>query len=133
VYYWRISPDSLPGAGYKWKQSSFQYIRKRKGWEQAHHGQLRDNLLSLINYNQQQQKFTFDTLRKTLTCYTWSAPSGSIPPDADLFATEYRIDQKLIESAGISYSPSLHVAVMDSATLEPWEIRYLSNGVMLKP
>jgi hypothetical protein len=133
VYYWRISPDSLPGAGYKWKQSSFQYIRKRKGWEQAHHGQLRDNLLSLINYNQQQQKFTFDTLRKTLTCYTWSAPSGSIPPDADLFATEYRIDQKLIESAGISYSPSLHVAVMDSATLEPWEIRYLSNGVMLNP
>jgi hypothetical protein len=86
-----------------------------------------------MKYNKPQRRFEFGTLSKELSCFTWSAPGSSVPPDADLFATEYRIDQQLIESAGNSYSPSIHVAVMDSVSLEPWGIRYSLNGVIQNP
>ena len=132
VYFWRVSPDSS-GIGYKWKESSFQHIPFRTGWEQSHFYQFKNNNYSLMKYNKPQRKFEFGALSKELSCFTWSAPGTSVPPDADLFATEYRIDQELIESAGNSYSPSIHVAVMDSVTLEPWGIRYSLNGVIQNP
>lgn len=133
VYFWRVSPDSTSPLGYKWKESSFQFIQNRKGWEQAHFFQYKNNDFSLMKYNRLNRLFEFGQLNKVLTCFTWSAPQGQIPPDADLFATEFRIDQQLIESAGISYNAALHVAVMDSTTLEPWSIRFMQNGVIQNP
>lgn len=45
VYYWRISPDSLPGSpGYTWEERSFTYINGSPlGWSQSHWGQWQDN------------------------------------------------------------------------------------------
>lgn len=45
VYYWRISPDSLPGSpGYTWETSSFTYVAgSPAGWSQGHWGQWREN------------------------------------------------------------------------------------------
>lgn len=40
VYYWRISPDSLPGQGYNWRYSSFLYLGgSPEGWNQSHYYQ----------------------------------------------------------------------------------------------
>ncbi|MBK9566956.1 MAG: hypothetical protein IPO37_17835 [Saprospiraceae bacterium] len=37
VYYWRVSPDSVPGQGYKWSQSSFAFLpNEDEGWNQSH-------------------------------------------------------------------------------------------------
>ena len=133
MYFWRVSPDSLPGGQYKWKTSSFQYINGKNGWAQANFKQLSQNKFSLLQTLPVQQIVAFPQLQKELAMITYSAPGASIPSNAQLFATEYRIDNELIESAGISYTPALHVAVMDSLTLEPWEIRYNSGGVLLNP
>lgn len=45
VYYWRISPDSLPGSpGYTWEERSFTYINGSPlGWSQSHWGQWQNN------------------------------------------------------------------------------------------
>ena len=133
VYFWRVSPDSLPGGQYRWKASSFQHLNGKNGWAQANFKQITQNKFSLLQTLPAQQIVTFPQLQKELTIITYSAPGSSIPSNAQLFATEYRIDNELIESAGISYNPAFHVAVMDSLTLEPWEIRYNSGGVLLNP
>ncbi|MFN8338150.1 MAG: C25 family cysteine peptidase [Saprospiraceae bacterium] len=44
VYYWRVSPDSLSGQGYKWSQASFAYIPDEdEGWNQSHYFQFAQN------------------------------------------------------------------------------------------
>ncbi|MCE2788929.1 MAG: C25 family cysteine peptidase [Saprospiraceae bacterium] len=37
VYYWRVSPDSLPGEGFKWAGASFLFDQNlQEGWNQSH-------------------------------------------------------------------------------------------------
>ncbi len=44
VYYWRISPDSLPNSTYKWSNSSFAMIpSEAEGWNQSHFFQFMDD------------------------------------------------------------------------------------------
>lgn len=54
VYYWRISPDSLPGSpGYTWETSSFTYVAgSPAGWSQGHWGQWRENEVDKIAINE---------------------------------------------------------------------------------
>ncbi|MBK9150513.1 MAG: hypothetical protein IPM26_05740 [Saprospiraceae bacterium] len=44
VYYWRISPDSAAGQGYKWSGASFVYLPdEEEGWNQSHFFQFLGN------------------------------------------------------------------------------------------
>lgn len=44
VYYWRLSPDSIAGEGYKWSQASFAFIpEESEGWNQSHYFQFLAN------------------------------------------------------------------------------------------
>ncbi|MBK8055083.1 MAG: hypothetical protein IPK35_17870 [Saprospiraceae bacterium] len=44
VYYWRVSPDSIPGQGYKWSQASFAFLpNEEEGWNQSHFFQFTQN------------------------------------------------------------------------------------------
>jgi hypothetical protein len=44
VYYWRVSPDSVPGQGYKWSQASFAFLpNEEEGWNQSHFFQFAQN------------------------------------------------------------------------------------------
>lgn len=44
VYYWRVSPDSIPGQGYKWSQASFAFLpNEEEGWNQSHFFQFAQN------------------------------------------------------------------------------------------
>lgn len=60
VYYWRVSPDSIsPTSGYLWRESSFQYIQNKKGWEQAHVFQFKEDNFQYVKLNRATRSFDF--------------------------------------------------------------------------
>ncbi|HEX8517743.1 MAG TPA: C25 family cysteine peptidase [Bacteroidia bacterium] len=59
VYYWRVSPDSIDTAGYNWRESSFQYIPGKRGWEQAHFFQFKNDEYQYVKFNRPQRRFDF--------------------------------------------------------------------------
>ncbi|HRG58939.1 MAG TPA: C25 family cysteine peptidase [Bacteroidia bacterium] len=120
VYFWRVSRDSVAGLNYKWRESSFQYIQNKSGWGQAHFYQFKNDDYRFIGYNKPQRKFDFVPNARQLTCRTFSAPIGQQPSDANLYATEYKLDSEVQEYAGCQYTANIHVAVIDSLTLQSW-------------
>lgn len=69
VYYWRVSPDSTSATnGYKWRESSFQYIPNKRGWEQAHFFQFKNDGYQYVNFNRPLRKFDFANDVKSLIC-----------------------------------------------------------------
>jgi hypothetical protein len=128
VYFWRVCRDSLTGGAYRWRESSFQYISGRIGWSQAHFFQFGKNDFQFLRHNRQNRRFEFVPNAKMLSCKTFSAPPGQRPSDADLFATQYMLDAEVVEYAGCTYAPAIHVAVIDSLTLEPWGKYWVDNS-----
>ncbi len=69
VYYWRVSPDSTSvTSGYKWRESSFQYIPNKRGWEQAHFFQFKNDGYQFVNFNRPMRRFDFVNDIKNLQC-----------------------------------------------------------------
>ena len=69
VYYWRVSPDSTSATnGYKWRESSFQYIPNKRGWEQAHFFQFKNDGYQYVYFNRPLRKFDFVNDVKSLIC-----------------------------------------------------------------
>jgi hypothetical protein len=68
VYYWRVSPDSVDTTGYSWRESSFQYIANKRGWEQAHFFQFKNDGYQYVHFNRPARKFDFSQDVKTLEC-----------------------------------------------------------------
>ncbi|MCC6252412.1 MAG: T9SS type A sorting domain-containing protein [Bacteroidia bacterium] len=128
VYFWRVSPDSTAGTNYKWRESSFQYIKDKTGWGQAHFFQFKNDEYHYVKYNRPQRKFDFVPHARQLTCRTFSAPPGQRPTDDDLYATEYKLDSEVQEYAGCQYTANLHVAVIDSLTLQSWGKYWVDNS-----
>lgn len=128
VYFWRVSRDSSSGASYKWRESSFQYIPDKSGWGQAHFFQFKNNDYRYIGYNKPLRKFEFVPNSRQLTCRTFSAPPGQQPSDANLYATEYKLDAEVQEYAGCQYTSNIHVAVIDSLTLQSWGKYWVDNS-----
>lgn len=60
VYFWRISADSTsPVNTYNWRESSFQYIKGKRGWGQAHFFQFKNDQYQYVQYNKPQRRFDF--------------------------------------------------------------------------
>lgn len=78
VYYWRVSPDSIdPANGYQWRETSFQYIQNKTGWEQAHFFQFKNDDYQYVQFNRPQRRFDFVNDVKTVSCHNaiyFSAP-----------------------------------------------------------
>ncbi len=69
VYYWRVSPDSTSASsGYKWRESSFQYIPGKRGWEQAHFFQFKKDGYEYVKFNRPLRRFDFVNDLKSLQC-----------------------------------------------------------------
>ena len=78
VYYWRVSPDSVDTTGFNWRESSFQYIAGRRGWEQAHFFQFKNDGFQFVKFNRAQRRFDFQNDLVSLFCSTGIYPYTSI-------------------------------------------------------
>lgn len=116
VIFWRVSPDSIPGGSWKWKESSFQYIEGRRGWSQDHFFQFKNNRFNQLDYLRETRLFDFVTNAKELTCYAYGYPWEI----DELWATSYKIDAEVWADAGCSLDGAIYIAVIDSVTLLPW-------------
>jgi len=125
VYFWRVTPDTVNSTnGTIWKESSFQHISGKRGWEQAHFYQFKNDRYKFLNYNRSQRNFEFAPNSITL-----SAKSFGTPTTAQLYETGYKIDAALYGEGGCQPRSALHVAVIDSITLQPWSNRdYFFNN-----
>lgn len=119
VYFWRVSPDSLPGGNWKWKESSFQHIPGKRGWAQDHFFQFKKNTFNQIDYLRDSRFFDFVINAKSLTCYAFGWPQ--FPDNIDeLWNTSYKIDAEVWADAGCSLDGAMYIAVIDSVELLPW-------------
>lgn len=116
VYFWRVSPEPIPGGEFIWREHSFQYINGKRGWSQDHFFQFKNNQYNLLNYKRPEREFDFVTNAKLLTCNTYGFPWTP----AELWATSYKIDAEVWADAGCSLDPAMYIAVIDSVTLLPW-------------
>lgn len=124
VVFWRTSADSIsPEAGFRWHESSFQFIENRTGWGQDHFYQFENNGTLNLDYNKSLREWTFNPVEGNLKCEVY----GSANTTFESLATLYQIGLNVMDYGGYGFSPSaLMVAVIDSASFIPWESNY--NG-----
>lgn len=122
VYFWRVSKVPNSGEAYRWKESSFQYIKDKSGWGQAHFFQYKNNDFNFINYDRPNLKFKFSDNKKKLTVKTWINPTGP----TQYYGTEILLDNSVLDYSSCGPSPAILVTIIDPKTLEPWGTRYFN-------
>ncbi len=116
VYYWRVSPDSLPPVGYRWKYASFIYLpQSERGWNQSHYFQFAKDHTLYMEWPEENRTLDFASnfIDVKIKNRIYTPPYG-IP--------RYFIDNETIASYyGYSAFPAgVMVGVLDSLTAEPW-------------
>ncbi|HKC67822.1 MAG TPA: C25 family cysteine peptidase, partial [Bacteroidia bacterium] len=82
VYFWRVAKDStVPN----WKQSSFQVIDKKYGWEQAHFYQFRGDAYQYVKWDSAHWSFDFVNNINTIQVNDAVIHSTPAPPGAHVF------------------------------------------------
>jgi len=115
VFFWRCSIDSAGNDGYSWYERSFQFIRGKHGWGQAHYFQFKDDAYNGVVYDRPARRFGFDPGQRNLQAYVRGNSSG-VANDS----TKWVLDLEPQDYNGCSTQPSWHVAVVDPATFEAW-------------
>ncbi len=115
VYFWRVGKDSIDATGYSWRKRSFQYINGKNGWEQEHFFQFEDDELQFVKHDRPTRKFNFVNDVKQLKGVTYGNGDWS-----ELNKIGYYLDADLMGKNGWLTNAAVHVAVLDSLTLEPW-------------
>ncbi|MHB8403164.1 MAG: putative type IX secretion system sortase PorU2 [Bacteroidia bacterium] len=64
VYFWRVAKDSTTISN--WKQSSFQVINGKYGWEQAHFRQFNNDTYQYVQYDSAHWRFNFANNIRTI-------------------------------------------------------------------
>lgn len=116
VYFWRVAADSATPV---WYESSFQYIRGRTGWGQAHFFQFKEDKYGSVEYNRPIRQFEFSASGTSteIYCDVYSQPSAY----SFQVATEWGLDGTMMEyGTCASFWPALHVVVIDELTHIPW-------------
>jgi hypothetical protein len=128
VYYWHVRKKPSDSRNSGWKEFSFQYVPGKRGWEQAHFFQFKNDNLTYLDFNRNQRTFDFITTGKTLTCdvYGQALPQYNV---TQLYACEYKLDLTIQDYAGCGLTPAIHVVIIDPVTLSTWKTRdTLDNG-----
>ncbi|NBV08916.1 MAG: hypothetical protein EBR91_07495 [Flavobacteriia bacterium] len=126
VYYWRVCVNTgLP----QWKKRSFQYIPGKEGWGQDDFFQFVDNSFNGINMNTVQLQRQFVPIQKGISCLVKTATTAP-----QIYDNAWYINGEQQEYEVCNMTPKLHVAILDKATLIPWETRYTyPNGTVVNP
>lgn len=114
VYFWRVAVEETNPS---WTESSFQYIKGRSGWGQDHFFQFKKNDFAHVSYNRNDRlrEWHTDSLQVTIDVY------------ADIsYENAFYINGTLQDYSVCSWTPPLHVAVIDPVTFQPWGTNY--NG-----
>ena len=126
VYYWRVSlNEAMP----MWKTRSFQYIINKEGWGQDDFHQFTFNAPIGINLNQISENREFVPIQKTISCLALASFSAPF-----IYDNAWYLNDEQQEYEVCNLSPKFHVAIIDKATLLPWETRYTyPNGTVVNP
>jgi hypothetical protein len=122
VYYWRVSPDSIgPLNGYNWREFSFQYIPNKRGWEQAHFFQFKNDEFQYVKFNRAKRRFDFFNDTKSISCI-----NGIIP-----YIPFSNIQWKLNDNVKtywtcLNANSGVTIAVIDPITGENWQTTVVS-------
>lgn len=120
VYFWRVAVDS---SVLKWQETSFQYINGKTGWGQDHFFQFKKNHFSNLMYDRSVRERKFDTVPRTFNVDVYDQPTSMNM----VYSTQFELDNQQLDYGYCGWSPSLHVAVLDPNTLQPWGKRI--NGL----
>jgi hypothetical protein len=122
VYYWRVSPDSTsPTAGYNWREFSFQYIPGKKGWEQAHLFQFKDDDFQYIKLNRTVRRFDFFNDKKSISCI------NGILPFIPFSSIQWKLnDHVKAYWTCLNFNSGINIAVIDPVTGENWQTTVVS-------
>ncbi|MDA9809440.1 C25 family cysteine peptidase [Flavobacteriales bacterium] len=121
VYYWRTRPDSTV---IDWKTRSFQYLKNKWGWSQAHFDQFRDNEFLNINYDTVNKQFNFLPTFKSITCknYIQHVALGS-----EWSGTYWEVSGDIADYGGW-IKPAIMIGVVDPNSLNYWKTPFIDNS-----
>ena len=119
AYFWRVAVDSTTP---QWVEHSFQYIIGKEGWGQDHFFQFKNGGFAGIDYQRPTRKREFLELEKIVGCEVYDNASNQ----STINQTLWTLDAQEIEYGWCFTTPSVHVAVIDPVTMEPWGTFY--NG-----
>jgi hypothetical protein len=126
VYYWRVAVNNNPLI---WKKRSFQYIPGKEGWGQDDFFQFTDNSFTGISMNTQQELRELVPIQKGISCLVKAATTSP-----EIYDNAWYLNDEQQEYEVCNMTPKLHVAIVDKATLLPWETRYTyPNGAVVNP
>ncbi|MEX1192582.1 MAG: C25 family cysteine peptidase [Brumimicrobium sp.] len=112
-YFWRVSIDSTSP---NWVEHSFQYIKDKEGWGQDHFFQFKNGAFSGIGYDRPSRSREFEPLQAQISCDVHDNANNNF----EYNDTKWRLNGQVAESNMCGTSASLHVAVIDPATMDPW-------------
>jgi hypothetical protein len=112
-YFWRVAVDSVTP---QWVEHSFQYIPGKEGWGQDHFYQFKNGGFSGVNYDRPSRQREFQPVQRIIGCDVYDNASNQ----NEIFQTLWTINGQEAEYGMCTTTPSLHVAVIDPLTMEPW-------------
>lgn len=124
VYFWRVSQQASDPI---WLEQSFQYIPGKTGWGQDHFFQFKNNNFTFLDYNRDDRKKHFFNYDATVRCNVYDNANNVNAWEG----TNWRLNSTIMETNLCGLTPSIHIAVIDPVTIEPWRTRGEENGVML--
>lgn len=124
VYFWRVSEQNPSAPENIWVEQSFQYIAGKTGWGQDHFFQFKNNAFSFLDYNRDFRQRDYLQVEADVVCNVFDN-ADNIQTWA---GTNWYLNNSEIDYSICTTTPSLHVAVIDPITLEPWYTRGTVNG-----
>jgi len=113
AYFWRVAIDSTSP---QWVEHSFQYIKDKEGWGQDHFFQFKNGSFSGVGYDRPSRTREFQPLQAIVSCDVYDNANSA----SQYNETLWELNGQVAEYNLCTTAPSLHVAVIDPNTMEPW-------------
>ncbi|MGY6561192.1 MAG: putative type IX secretion system sortase PorU2 [Luteibaculaceae bacterium] len=116
VYYWRVGPQEALNDEELWRDQSFRYTPNKSGWGQSHRQQMRNNSRNFITFNEAVNEYEYQDGLVTF----FASAFNNATNQAEFIQNTWGVNTSILHSNGCTTAPSLHIAIVDPNTLEPW-------------